>query len=747
MRLVRGGLRIMLVPAVLAGFMASAEDDGMQKETLAQLRGVLAPSKPWEIWLEESGELPPDFDAMPSVANLEDPLAPVGEARITTSEAWRAQRESLKQQLQHWILGTVPPRPDNLEARLLEEHEEPGAVVREVELTFGKGHKGKLWLKLLIPKGDGPFPVFMTQENHLAWAHIALRRGYIGCVYAGSDSRDDTDTFLEACPGYDWSRLMRRAWAGSRCIDYLETVPQADIAKIAITGHSRNGKLSLIASAYDERFAAVISSSSGAGGACSTRYFSEQHGGEGIEMITRRFPDWFHPRWRFFVGREDKLPVDLHHLVALSAPRACLISTALNDHVEDAWAVQQTYLSTKPVYELLGAEVNDLAILWRPAGHETWPTIIERYVDWCDIQFGRSDAPFPTRLIYPHDWRMWRENAGATVEDIPSVPTETPKTIPELEQRRGQVRAAVEAMLGTPPPGAANPLGTYGREPVHIERMLRRDTAGTGLVKEDVMFGEYINADVYMPEELRKSGKPLPAVLWLHSACAAGGYTNAYKRGEYPFRTMANAGFAVFCYDQIGTGRRLEEVEGFYDKHPDWSILGKMIRDAQAALDAMAALDYIDSDRIYVVGYSMGAFLGLHLAVIDGRPAGYALTCIPQPFRHDTPDRGTGGLEQMGRLRMLAPRMGLFVCQEDRMPYEVDDLIACMAPRPVCIVSPTLDRDARVEDVTRAVDAARETYALHDAEDALKQEAPEDYSHFDIHAQQRVIDWLCEVKK
>ncbi|MCL6431854.1 MAG: Eco57I restriction-modification methylase domain-containing protein, partial [Anaerolineae bacterium] len=103
--------------------------------------------------------------------------------------------------------------------------------------------------------------------------------------------------------------------------DYLGTVPQADRLRIALTGHSRNGKQSLIAAALDERIALVISSSSGAGGAMPARYFSEQHLGEGIELLTRRFPDWFHPRLRFFVGREDRLPVDLHELVALK--RAC----------------------------------------------------------------------------------------------------------------------------------------------------------------------------------------------------------------------------------------------------------------------------------------------------------------------------------------------------------------------------------------------------------------------------------------
>ena len=289
-----------------------------QQAYLDQLRRILPASPEWEAWLETSGELPPDYDTLPTSYNHPPILA-----GVTDPADWPQRREQLQATLHRWIIGTVPPPPDNLRAQVISEHRENQVTVRAVQLTFGANHAASLRLEVFIPDGDGPFPVFVTQHFHRPWAQIALSRGYIACVYAGSDTLDDTDTFSAAYPGYDWSRITRRAWAGSRCVDYLQSEPLADRSKIAITGHSRNGKLSLIASALDERFAAVISSSSGSGGALSARTNTEQHFGEGIEFITRRFPDWFHPRWRFFVGREDKLPVDIPDLVALSAPRPC----------------------------------------------------------------------------------------------------------------------------------------------------------------------------------------------------------------------------------------------------------------------------------------------------------------------------------------------------------------------------------------------------------------------------------------
>src|SRR6185295_17489684 len=128
------------------------------------------------------------------------------------------------------------------------------------------------------------------------------------------------------------------------------------------------------------RIKAVISSSSGAGGACSYRLFSETQFGEGIENITRAFPEWLHPRLRFFAGRENKLPIDQPELIACIAPRPCLISSALNDTVESVWAVEQTIRSARRAYEL-NERSGELVLRVRPGGHETRAEVIESYLD------------------------------------------------------------------------------------------------------------------------------------------------------------------------------------------------------------------------------------------------------------------------------------------------------------------------------------------------------------------------------
>ncbi|MBL7043921.1 MAG: acetylxylan esterase, partial [Pirellulaceae bacterium] len=229
----------------------------------------------WKEWLETTGELPPDFDTMPADADLPNPLVVEKNGKeipITTNEQWTKQRELLRGHIQHWLYGSMPPAPGNVRGTMLNSTKDGKTTVNEIELAFGPNHAAKLTIELIIPEGEGPFPVFMTQWNHRGWASIGVRRGYMACIYAGADSKDDTFYYRKLYPEHDFLVLARRAWGAMRCIDYLHTLPYVDKERIALAGHSRNGKQSLIAAAFDDRIKAVIPSSPGSGGEMPARF-------------------------------------------------------------------------------------------------------------------------------------------------------------------------------------------------------------------------------------------------------------------------------------------------------------------------------------------------------------------------------------------------------------------------------------------------------------------------------------------
>ena len=144
------------------------------------------------------------------------------------------------------------------------------------------------------------------------------------------------------------------AWAfGLGCIaDALAGVAAVDSDRLAVIGHSRLGKTALWAGAQDRRFSVVVSNNSGEGGAALMR----RPVGESTANITSAFPHWFTKTYSGYAEEPARCPVDQHMLIALMAPRAVYIGSA----VEDLWADPEgEYLAglyASPVWRLFGSE-------------------------------------------------------------------------------------------------------------------------------------------------------------------------------------------------------------------------------------------------------------------------------------------------------------------------------------------------------------------------------------------------------
>jgi hypothetical protein len=136
----------------------------------------------WGDWRKRTGELPPDFNELPSLPFLPDPLILDQGGRnipVETMSQWNAKREEIKKLAQHWITGTVPPPPGNLQAELLEEKNIGSLTERNVLLRFGQGNKAQLHVTLLIPPGEGAFPVFVCpwKKDNYSWVQAAVHPG------------------------------------------------------------------------------------------------------------------------------------------------------------------------------------------------------------------------------------------------------------------------------------------------------------------------------------------------------------------------------------------------------------------------------------------------------------------------------------------------------------------------------------------------------------------------------------------
>ena len=141
---------------------------------------------------------------------------------------------------------------------------------------------------------------------------------------------------------------MGWAWGFSRIVDYLETQPFVDKNKLIALGHSRLGKLTMVATAFDERISLGAPAGSSGAGTGAYRFCGPGRGGkEGIEDMTRKFGYYFVPRLAEFTGQMQKLPFDAHWFVALTAPRPWISVEGTDDQNCVPNAVKQSVLAAQ----------------------------------------------------------------------------------------------------------------------------------------------------------------------------------------------------------------------------------------------------------------------------------------------------------------------------------------------------------------------------------------------------------------
>jgi hypothetical protein len=148
----------------------------------------------------------------------------------------------------------------------------------------------------------------------------------------------------------EWGAISAWAWGLSRAMDYFETDQQIDSKRVALQGASRLGKTVLWAGAHDPRFAMVIASVSGEGGAAISR----RDYGENIKHMTdtSRYYYQFAPNWHGYASDFNASPVDAHMLVALIAPRPLLLQTGDTDYWSDPKGEFLSAVAAEPVYRL-----------------------------------------------------------------------------------------------------------------------------------------------------------------------------------------------------------------------------------------------------------------------------------------------------------------------------------------------------------------------------------------------------------
>lgn len=341
----------------------------------------------------------PRMNELPVIEELPDVLG-----GATSPEEWTERREYIKEMLAHYMLGHRPENDMTATGEVLSAapvHDGKG-IREEVRIHIGNDESFDMYI--VRPNREGKFPaavwIYFPFGNVCPIEEELIDRGWVLAAFdynnVCKDNKDDpVSPAKRAYPEADWASIMIWGWGFSKIADYLTTLPYVDADKLLCTGHSRNGKASLAAGAYDERFKVVAPINSGCGGAGCYRFLGDTSKiiqdpkvVESMGRIVSVFPHWFHENLNEFgkldepnyVTNENRLPFDLHFFKALVAPRALITIEGTEDLWANCYGSYLTRMAAQPAFELTGAPGHNHQII-RNGPHQfaarDWRWVIE----------------------------------------------------------------------------------------------------------------------------------------------------------------------------------------------------------------------------------------------------------------------------------------------------------------------------------------------------------------------------------
>lgn len=346
--------------------------------------------------------------------------------RVQSRADWAERRKELRAILERTCYGTLPPVPsENPRVRILKP---AGSVnypgVSNAALTQYANHPYSdsdfsIAFDLYTPTGESTrlaLPAVICGDG--CWRRITpelietiTSRGYALAVFNRCDivpdfhvSNADRLPLRDApvqkrFPDGDFGALAGWAWGFCRVMDALETFDFIDSGRVALVGHSRGGKASLLAGALDARFAVVCTNGSGAGGSGSWLYQAE--GSEPLDRIVHAFPTWFTPEFARYAEKEETLPFDSHFLKALCAPRPLLETEGLGDLWANPAGACVTQAAAREVYRFLACPDHYTAMHFRSGTHGHWLADWVALLDYCDLcLFGKPSPWDPLYIPY-----------------------------------------------------------------------------------------------------------------------------------------------------------------------------------------------------------------------------------------------------------------------------------------------------------------------------------------------------------
>lgn len=437
-------------------------------------------------------------------------------------------------------------------------------------------------------------------------------------------------------------------WDAMRGIDLLQSLPEVDGERVGVTGCSGGGTLTTYVAVLDERVRVAAP-------ACYITSWEEQLQGTGPQDAEQQFPDLL------------KEGLDHADFVEAFAPKPYLISSTKEDFFPLDGA-RRTFEEGKRVWSLFGAEER---IAWTvgPGPHGMRAPIRGAIYAWMKrwLQDARGPAPEPQmQTEYEENLLCTRTGQIATSLGGETASSLNIRRFSKLAPERPvtDIEEKVRRLTRYRPSG----------DPVSITRhaTTRRD----GYQEESLDYaagaGRVVPARLLVPDAGRSRNQ---SVL----------YVDAEGRLAEDADQLAQLGYTVLALDVAGRGDTAEEWESsdpwFGNDKFSWlalmvgkTMVGLRMDDILRGIDVLEERKLLHGGRCFGFGKGLATVDLLHAAVVDSRLSALTLEA---------------GLVSYAAIARTPIHRQVFeaVVPGVLTEYDLPDLVAALAPRPVRIVN------------------------------------------------------------
>jgi cephalosporin-C deacetylase-like acetyl esterase len=604
-------------------------------------------------------------------------------ASLSTAEGWRERQRRVLHTLREEILGPFPERSP-LRAQVTGVVRKPGYRIEKVIYESMPGFP--VTAALFVPDSARPpaaAVVFASGHTADAFRNAPMGSAYLwivmnlvkkGFIVFAFDPLSQGERAQYFDPGKGVSRLgkasaqhgymgmppqltnyslaLAMTWDGVRALDYLATRPEVDMKRIGMCGNSGGGTQTAYVSAVDDR---VYASAPG-NFITSYRRLLQTRGPQDPEQYLYQQ-----------VGRG----IDHADYLLARAPRPTLLATTTRDFF-NIQGSRETFAEAQRAFAMLGGATNfemvedDFEHGYPQRNREATYAFFQKHLrvpgspqdETVDLPTAdelrvTATGQVATSLDGKSFFAVYRKAGDALMENL----ERNRRTLPDHLER---VRRAARELSGYQPPREEP-------RPVFAGRYQR-----TGYAVEKHMLegeGKYPVPFLLMTPA---GGNRHPAILYLHPKGKAAG---AAVGGE--MEQLVRKGYAVLAPDLAGMGEMAPNEDAWeVAMLIGRSLVGLRAGDVVRLVRALQARPDVDPNRIFGVARGELGVELLHAAAFEPAIVRVAL------------------LEPLVSYRALieeeyyAPRFSHAIVPHALTGYDLPDLAATLAPRPLAILHP-----------------------------------------------------------